>query len=506
MSDKYLYEKLTEYGRTDSYPFHMPGHKRRLGGMADPYFFDITEIDGFDNLHHAEGILLEAQRRAARLYGAEETYFLVNGSTAGILSAVGACLPSGKILMARNCHKAAYHAVFLNHLEAEYLYPRMDGRISCDQVETALDADPQIGAVFITSPTYDGIVSDVKAIAAAAHRYGIPLIVDSAHGAHFGMHPIFPENAVKQGADLVIHSVHKTLPSLTQTALLHVGGSLTDRRKLKKMLGIYQTSSPSYVLMAAIDECVRILEEQGRQLFETFAGYLENFWSQMDGLQVLEAIRTDDPSKIVIGVGSSGMTGLELSDLFRERWHLEMEMAAVTYVLALTSVGDDEDGFERLAQAVLQLDRELAASRTQKEAADVGLTVQKCGKERKVCEKTDRAQNSKAQNGREQNSGLAEYEETGQKLNGEWIQAEAVMTIAEAENSTQTRIPMDESAGRISGEYIYLYPPGIPLTVPGERISRELLEQLQECRVQGYSLQGMEDYNMKYLWIVEEKQ
>ena len=226
----YLYDELVRYCGSDAYPFHMPGHKRRLGQLNDPFSFDITEIDGFDNLHHAEGILLEAEKRAARLYGAEETHFLVNGSTAGILSAIGAVTTAGgHLLMMRASHKAAYHAVAAGGLTAHYLSglcggsaphirlvggfgkrtssdgaepgrSQADGltELDCGQpadpaeVERALAEDPRIQAVYITSPTYDGIVSDVRAIAEIAHRHGIPLIVDEAHGAHFGMHEIFP--------------------------------------------------------------------------------------------------------------------------------------------------------------------------------------------------------------------------------------------------------------------------------------------------------------------------
>ena len=255
-----LYDRLLQYQSSEMYPFHMPGHKRRKDDFANPFFIDITEIEGFDNLHHAEGILKDAQDRAAALYHSEETYFLVNGSTCGILAAVSACTArGGKILMARNCHKAAYHAAYLRGLDIEYLYPEkedifgINGGIHEDIVEKALEEFQDIQAVMITSPTYDGVVSNVEKIAQIVHRKGIPLIVDEAHGAHFGFHEYFPKSSVEMGADLVIHSLHKTLPSLTQTALLHVNGNRVDRECLRKFLDIYQTSSPSYVFMAGMD-------------------------------------------------------------------------------------------------------------------------------------------------------------------------------------------------------------------------------------------------------------
>lgn len=520
-----LYRKLREYCGSDYYPFHMPGHKRRLGGMADPLSFDITEIEGFDNLHHAEGILLEAQQRAARLYGAEETHFLVNGSTAGILCALGACAPSGKILMARNSHKAAYHGVYLNRLEAVYLYPgrfisgkagfgggqlssrrlfgglweELNGPILADEVEAALERETDIRAVFITSPTYDGVNSDVAAIAQAAHRRGIPLIVDAAHGAHFGMHPMFPENAVRQGADVVIHSLHKTLPAPTQTALLHVNGPLVDRRRLGKLLQIYQTSSPSYVLMAGIDECVGILEERGQTLFDEFARKLEWLREEMKSLRVLDFARSDDPSKLLIGAGKSGLTGLELSGWLRETYHLELEMAAGSYALALTSVGDDWEGFRRLAAALLEMDETLAA---RKEADGWKISAARG--------ETDAWKGSAARGEADSWKVSAARGEAGGRERGSCpfyiksIKNETVMTIARAEESLQEKIPLAKSGGRVCGEYIYRYPPGVPLAVPGERISRELLAEIREEKRLGYQLQGTEDYTLETVWAVQE--
>ncbi|MDR0221367.1 MAG: amino acid decarboxylase, partial [Lachnospiraceae bacterium] len=222
-----LQDHLNALAASDFYPFHMPGHKRHM--PAPWYAYDISEITGFDNLHRPTGILAEAQAKAAALYGAKESYYLINGSTVGILAAVSAVFRDRdippKILLSRNCHVSAYHAAYLNRLDIAYLDPPIDEGtglargISAEAVAAWLDSAPDVGAVFITSPTYEGVVSDIAGIAAAAHRRNIPLIVDEAHGAHFGFHPAFPPSSVRAGADLVIHGLHKTLPSLTQTAL-----------------------------------------------------------------------------------------------------------------------------------------------------------------------------------------------------------------------------------------------------------------------------------------------
>ena len=251
---KTIYERLEEYGNSDYYGFHMPGHKRNMDipGHVAASRIDITEIDGFDDLHHAEGALKEAQERAASLYGSESSHFLVNGSTAGILSSIFGLTNKGdKILVARNCHKSVYHAIYMNELRPVYVWPGFDEetqlstQISPEDVREALDREPQIRAVVVVSPTYDGVVSDVAGIAAAAHEKGVPLIVDEAHGAHFGFHPYFPENSNRKGADIVIHSVHKTLPALTQSALLHMNGSRASRERVEMYLHMLQSSSPS---------------------------------------------------------------------------------------------------------------------------------------------------------------------------------------------------------------------------------------------------------------------
>lgn len=279
-----LYKKLESYGRSDFYPFHMPGHKRNpLAVDGDfPVERDITEINGFDNLHHAEDLLKRAQEDVARLYGVPESFYSINGSSGAILAAVSAAVDKGgQILVARNCHKAVYHAIYLRELSATYIYPHEDpklginGGISPGRVEMYLAENPEIQAVLITSPTYDGIVSDVARIAEIAHHYGVPLIVDEAHGAHFRFSDYFPVSAAQLGADVVINSVHKTLPCLTQTGVIHLCSDRVSREKLKRFLGIYQSSSPSYILMSSIDACMDKLEREGDEMFRVFTENLE---------------------------------------------------------------------------------------------------------------------------------------------------------------------------------------------------------------------------------------
>lgn len=547
-----LLAKLERYGRSDFYPLHMPGHKRQMQRIGQPYKIDITEIDGFDNLHHAEGVLLEAQRRAALLYGAEETFYLVNGSTCGILAAVSAAVPrGGRILMARNCHKAAYHAVLLNGLHAEYLYPPtdekrgMNGSICAEDVRAALsgrrcgeraeDVCPgrnsqspggakclelhsAVRAVLITSPTYDGIVSDIRAIAEEVHRAGAILIVDEAHGAHFAMDPYFPESALDCGADLVIQSVHKTLPSFTQTALLHVQGPRVDRERLRKYLGVYQTSSPSYVLMAGIDECISLLLRDRKVLYAAFTNRLERMRTALKNMKVLELADADtietsvwafDRSKVLISTHRSPINGPALGRLLRERYHLEVEMEAAQYITAIMTAFDTEEGFRRLTDALLEIDAQMVSGEQDgKEndgwSAEAEAYLKSDGQSVQDGEKSDgqsvqskeKSDGQSVQGGGKSDGRSVLYDETEVKRHsGMTVRNEEVLTVAEADGREQEEILLSESAGRLSAEFVCLYPPGIPLLVPGERISKALLDELEYDRAIGLNLQGLSDYN-----------
>ena len=379
-----LEQKLNELEQSDIYPFHMPGHKRAFLPFANPYAIDITEIEGFDNLHHATGILQEAQQKAADLYGAQKTYYLVNGSTCGLLAAISAAVPrGGKILVARNCHKAVYHAMYLRQLVPVYIYPEdtacgIQGQVTPQMVRKQLEQTPDIRAVVITSPTYDGVVSDIQSIADIVHAYGIPLIVDEAHGAHFGFSPEFPENATRLGADAVIMSVHKTLPAFTQTALLHLCSDRIAEKKVAQFLGIYETSSPSYLLMAGIEKSLQIIEKDREMLFAAYSRRLAEFRDKTKNLK---------------------------------EYGLQMEMASGNYVVAMTSIMDTDEGFARLSDALECIDG----------------TVRK-------------------------------KEETGVISPREiYREQKTVMTIDQALDAEQKTVRLEEAAGAVSGDYVYLW-------------------------------------------------
>ena len=501
-----LLEWLTEYAGSDAYPFHMPGHKRREitdgipGGFPDPYGIDITEIDGFDNLHHAEGILKDAMDEAAAIYGTDRSWYLVNGSTCGILSAVFATTENGgKILTARNCHKAVYHAICLNRLEAEYLYPEeitefgINGGIRAEDVRKALEKDAmhcagnsgdvrgkitKIQAVLITSPTYEGVVSDIRAIADAAHEYGIPLIVDEAHGAHLEYADqchSFPKSALEYGADIVIQSLHKTLPCFTQTAILHVKGKFVDQDRVSRYLSMFQTSSPSYLFMAGMERCIRYMDGDGRNGMVRYEKRLERFMERMEGLQVLEVLDREicgkyrtvagwDPSKIVVStMRAEDFHGEELAETLRRKYHLEMEMTAPEYVIAMTSLMDTEEGFERLGTALLEIDgalRHCVEPEQQKEKGE--------SKEKERCE-------------------------TPEVTESKVLHPVRRMLICEAMNADTERTALQDTVGKVSAEFVYLYPPGIPIIAPGEVFTDAIVEKIMAYKAAGLLVQGPAD-------------
>lgn len=406
---------------------------------------------------------------------------MVNGSTCGILSAISAVTNIGdKILLARNCHKAAYNALFLRNIRASYLYPEIIeefsvyGGIDPAKVEQALQEDEEIKAVMITSPTVDGIVSDVDRIVKICHNYGKPLIVDEAHGAHFGFHARFPKNANSYEADIVIHSVHKTLPSLTQTALLHVNGSRVDRARLKQYLAIYQTSSPSYLLMGSIDACMDFMEKESEKFLsalEENSNYFNELTKSLSNIRIRKedvigknAVFDVDRGKIIISVKNTNMTGQQIYDMLLQRYHLQLEMAGEDYALAIVTGKDTKEGIKRLADALVSIDKEIHKVETNGQVE---------------------AQNQKAGN-------------IPNKL-------QEVYSVYETSLHESERVKMENSVDKISAEFVYLYPPGIPLIVPGERITETLISQILLYKKQGLKVQGLRDKEVKNIFVVKNE-
>lgn len=501
--EELLINRLAAYARSDMYPFHMPGHKRRTGpeesfmnsctdSFTNPFAVDITEIEGFDNLHHPEGILKDSMKWAADVYGADQTYYLINGSTGGILAAVCGSVPrGGRILVSRNCHKSVYHGICLNQLKTSYVYPQeieglgIQGGITAEDVDRMLNRYMDTQAVLIVCPTYDGIVSDIEAIARIVHRAGLPLIVDEAHGAHFRYDAMFPASALDLGADVVIQSVHKTLPSLTQTALLHIkcnrpdGGCYADRERIDRYIHMVQSSSPSYVLMASIENSIYQMEQTdtapyGKQLhrLRRRLGQMRHLRLADTGLIGQAGIRDLDISKIVVSTrgtclypaedGLTGFTGAQLDDILRREYHLEMEMCGADYVTAITTVMDSGEGLERLGDALTRIDSQL----------------------------TD--------------AGYKPDGRSGDQKSVYSMRCDTAMSMGEAMEEKMASVGLEDSAGCISGEFVYIYPPGIPIVAPGEWISRPILEVILEYRDKGLPVQGPADQSLRTIRVVQK--
>ena len=463
--DRRIIDALKELSVSNMLPMHMPGHKRNAG-LAD-YLrllgaeYDITEIEGFDDLSDARGILSRSMERAAALWGSKRTYYLVNGSTGGILAGVRALSRrGGSAIVVRNCHKSVFNALELCGIDPVFVRPEMDDEygihssVRPGEIEKALDCNPDSSLVVLTSPTYEGVISDIAAICKSAHDRGVPVLVDEAHGAHLGFSDFFSGGAVKAGADIVIQSLHKTLPSLTQTAVAHLNGEIADQREFERELALFQTSSPSYLLTASIDACVRLLADEKERLFVNWERALTRFDEFVAGLKNLKILmhgsrsmekRADfhrfDRSKILISTLGTDISGLELKKTLRREYGIELEMAHRNYALAMTAPGDTEEALLRLGRALLEIDANLSPA------------------------KVERAGTAPA----------ARHK---------------VYTLAEAANSEKVCIPLEDAEGRISAEYLFVYPPGVPLIIPGEEISAELISEIKEMSGSGLGLKS----------------
>ena len=385
-----LYEELTNHLSKKPYPFHMPGHK------GNPAFLppiplaqlDLTELENTDNLHAPIGCIKETERRISQIYGADRSFLLVNGSTAGVTSAICAICGEGDLLaVARNCHRAVYSGMVLSGARPVYFCPGQ-GEI------------PKAKAVVVTSPTYEGNVLDIKAIAKEVHSWGGLLIVDEAHGAHFPFHRIFPEGALSQGADVVVHSFHKTLPAFSQSAALHIKG--LDTASFQKYLSIIQTSSPSYMIMAATDYMLnKLIDTQSH--FEQYVEHLTDFRKAAENF----LIPNDDIGKLLL-------TAPELANAK----NLSFEITTDQYVLAMTSVADTKEGFDKLKSAL----KRLKPSKFKLDTSFPELP-------------------------------------------------EVVLSPREAAAKKTRKARLKDSIGQVSGSLIAPFPPGIPLLAPGERIT-----------------------------------
>ena len=412
---------------------HMPGHKRNPDFIDPEFYGDITEIDGFDNLHSPSGILRDTEAAAADVWSGKYSVMSVNGATAPILAAVTAASSGGKILVASNCHISVWHALELSDARFEYIDPEVSPalpfflRISPDKVRRCIEEDPDIKAVIITSPTYEGIVSDTREIYKVTDMYGIPLIVDEAHGSHFGLDPFFPDEAK---ADIVIKGLHKTLHAPTQTALLIGYTDKIPEDIIRHYMDIFETTSPSYVLMSGLSRAINDISGNRRILkpwidaIKTSRGYLTY---ELRHLELFSCSDKDDPSKLVI-LTQGVIDGRKLSGLLRE-WKIEIEAAFDTHIIAMTGIGDTSDTVAGFVAAISEIDDCLE-----------GQVVR--------------------------------------TFNNPLPSDKPVLKLSskEAVHRPSITLPKGECEGKTCAGYIFKYPPGIPILIPGQIITRERIE------------------------------
>lgn len=460
--------------------YYVPGHKH--GRLIDEYFKDInilemdfTEIDGTDNLHDPEDILLSVQKNASKYYGSKQAFFLVNGTTCGILSAISSvCSFGDSVITTRDCHKSVYNGMLLNNLHGSYVDNIFDDEFQLSigpdyedfkrKIETNLDAK----AVILTYPTYNGICYDLKKFIDLSHDYGIPVIIDEAHGAHFRLSDKLPDSAIDFGADIVVQSTHKMLPSLTQSSMLHVCSDRVSLHQLKKYLSIYQSSSPSYLLMASIDIAVDIAEKQGKNLVEKYISEYDRFISELDesvyknvnniimsryGVKV-------DPFKINIGMRSDeNMKSFE--SILRCDFGIQCEYSNARTSLFINSIASDTEDMDSLLNALDIL---------------------------KDNYKVNHHDEVEAENDLLRDESTEAFNKIGTLVSSFGIYDK---TIYEAFKEEWEQIKLEDSLGRVCSENITPYPPGIPYLIPGERITEGKKVTIEEMISKGIAVEGI---------------
>ena len=475
-----LLEGVTAYQRQGIVPFSTPGHKLGIGADHDlretfgerAFLSDIPLGGGVGDTHFGGEALRVAEAMAADAWGADRSFFLLNGSTAGNHAFLLATVrPGDKVIVSRDLHKSLLVAVILTGAVPVYLAPRVHPElnvglgISAEEVAAALELHPDAKLVVLVSPSYCGVASDLEGIAAVAHARGIPVYVDEAWGPHFHFHPALPRSAMASDVDGAVSSVHKVLGGLTQSAILNVRAALVDPERVRTTVGMVQTTSPSVLVLASIDAARRQMALHGETLLERTIALAEEARRRLQalpGVNVLDADRLGiaafDLTKLVIDVDGLGMTGYQAEDALRNRFGVGPEMSDLVGVVCLVTIGDTEASIDRLVDAFATLSRE-----------------------------HHRVETSRA----------------GHRSSGAAVAAaELAMSPRQAFFSPSRAVPLTQASGEISTELVIPYPPGIPVLAPGEVITREKVAYLGEGVAHGMYVSGPADPKLRTIRVV----
>ncbi len=475
MSKKGITEFLMEHTGRSPVSFHMPGHKGSrlhrecghgefLDHMVD---CDITEIPGADNLFQAEDIIRETAEKYRNLYGVKKSYLLINGTSGGLIAGILASVQQGgKLVMARNCHKSVFNALTLGSIDPVYAYPSVveeygiSGPVEAAEIERCLSENPDASAVILPSPNYYGICSDIEAIAGVVHGHGKILIVDQAHGAHLKFMKEQPPAAEECGADIVVNSVHKTLASFTQSAVLNVASDRVDLNVLEDKLQAIQSTSPSYLLMASLDMNADIIEKHGDRLFSQWQQNLDWFYREarkISGLRLMKMESRMDHTKINLDMSTYGIDGNTLEELLMKKG-IFIELVTGNILMCMTGIGNTRRDFERLLQTLEEI-AETTEIAEIIDAAEADSTAEKAGSTT-----TD---------------------------NRIWTKKRSLHGIPDKKQ----RLNIDECAGKICASSLIPYPPGIPLLCPGEKIDSEDIAYVKMLRARGEKVIGINEQN-----------
>ncbi|WP_324716013.1 aminotransferase class I/II-fold pyridoxal phosphate-dependent enzyme [Carboxydochorda subterranea] len=483
-----LLDAVVDYWQSGVVRFHMPGH--RGGPGADPritqvmgrdvFGMDVTGVLGLDDLHQPRGVIQEAEELAAEAFGADHSFFLVNGTSAGVQAMIlSACDPGDRLIVARNVHKSIIGGLILSGVVPVYVTPEVDTEwgialgVTPEEVGRALERSPDVRGVLLVSPTYHGVTSDLEAIAAMVHERGKVLLVDEAHGPHFRFHEAFPTPALEAGADACAHGIHKMLSGFTQASMLHVKGDRIDLGRVQAVLRLLQSTSASYLLMSSLDAARMQMATGGHELLDRALSLSRLLRQRVEGIEGVVAFEPApgapgaagfDPTKVAVLVKHLGLTGHQVERLLRELGPVQPEMPDLFYVLFIVSYANDEDDVQRLAEVLA----EIAAHADEHSTPETRALLR-----------------------------------AAQPLAADVVRQPVVeLPPREAFFGRHRAVGLEQATGRIAAEVVTCYPPGIPLLCPGERITPEVVDFLKLVRSAGASVSGPKDPSLETLEVL----